>query len=303
MNRFIIALVSLFLGSFCVAAQTGGMFHQDISWSPDGKYVAFTGMYDFDRQKNTFKANIYTIRSDGSDLKKLTSDEKNEFYTSWAKGRIAFSSEIPGTRDSDIYTMDADGSNLRQLTKGPGKNSTPSFSRDGKKVAFVSTRDGGKYQIYVMSSDGSQLKRLTSDPNIGYFNPQFSRDGKRVVYYAEKGDQKDQIWTMNADGSNQKLLTVNVGHNIFPSWSRDGKKIIFSSSRREMDTTSSYVDGSYLYVMNADGSSLAKLGNIKSYFARFSPDGKKIAYISGKFPETAIFIANADGSGAIQVTE
>ena len=44
-----------------------------------------------------------------------------------------------------------------------------------------------------------------------------------------------------------------------------------------------------------------KLGNIKSFFARFSPDGKKIAYISGKFPQTAIYIANADGSNQVKI--
>jgi len=55
--------------------------------------------------------------------------------------------------------------------------------------------------------------------------------------------------------------------------------------------------------MNADGSALAKVGNIRSFFARFSPDGKKIAYIAGKFPETAIYIANVDGSGVMKVTK
>jgi hypothetical protein len=55
--------------------------------------------------------------------------------------------------------------------------------------------------------------------------------------------------------------------------------------------------------MNADGSSLAKLGNIKNFFARFSPNGKKIAYVSGKFPTTAIYIANAGGTGAVQITK
>jgi Tol biopolymer transport system component len=55
--------------------------------------------------------------------------------------------------------------------------------------------------------------------------------------------------------------------------------------------------------MNADGSALTKVGTIKSFFARFSPDGKKIAYVSGKFPETAIYIANIDGSGVMKVTK
>ena len=107
---------------------------------------------------------------------------------------------------------------------------------------------------------------------------------------------------MNADGSRPLLLTANIGHNIFPGWSADGKHIIFSSSKRETDTGDSYVDGSYLYLSSPDGSGLTKLGNIKSFFVRFSPDGKKIAYISGKFPQTAIYVANADGSNQVKIT-
>ena len=245
------------------------------------------------------KADIYRIRVDGSDQKKITGDEKNEFYTSWAKGRIAFGSQTPGQKDSKIFTANADGSDLRQISSGGGRDSTPSISIDGKKIVFGSTRGAEKSQIYVMNADGSDATRLTHDPAIGYFNPQFSPDNKRIVYYAEKGDGKDQVWVMNSDGSNQILLTANIGHNIFPGWSPDSKRIIFSSSKRDAISTGS----NFLYIMNADGSGLKKLGQINSFFARFSPDGKRIAYVSGDFPKSAIYIADADGSAAVQITK
>ena len=277
---------------------------QDLSWSPDGKFIVFSGMHDFDPSAHTFKADIFIIRADGTDMKKITGDEKNEFYTAWAKDRIYFGAEVPGTKSSDIYSAKTDGSDLRQLTESAGRNSTPAVSRDGKTIAWVSTRDADKYQIYTANADGSNVKRLTTDAAIAYFNPQFSPDGKRIVYYAEKGDRKDQVWVMNVDGSNPTLLTNNIGHNIFPSWLPDGKQIIFASSRRDQKADGSYIDDSYLYVMNADGSNLKKLGsNIQSFFAKFSPDGKKIAYISGRFPSSNIFVANADGLGAVQITK
>ncbi|HEV8593495.1 MAG TPA: hypothetical protein VGQ55_15425 [Pyrinomonadaceae bacterium] len=295
--------VCLFLLTFAVgtSGQTvGGMFHQDVSWAPNGKYLAFCGMHGFDPQTHVFKADIYVVGVDGSGLARISGEEKNDFYSSWGRNRIAFGTEVPGTKDSDIYSARSDGSDLRQITRNAKKNAAPSFSKDGKKIAFVSTRDSDKYQIYVMNADGTNVKRLTMDPVIGYFNPQWSPDGKRIVYYAEKGDGKDQIWTMSSDGSDQRLLTNNIGHNIFPAWSPDGKRIIFSSSKRDTMPGGSYVDGSYLYTMNADGSDIKKIGDLQSFFARYSPDGKRIAYISGKFPATAIYISNADGSGSRQ---
>ena len=302
MKTIILFTCLVFALVFTARAQVT-MFHQDVSWSPDGKYIAFTGTRDFDRATNTFKVDIYVIGADGSDLQRLTGDDANEYYTSWAKDRIAFSSEVRGSKKSDIFTVSPDGADIRQVTKGPGLNGTPSISRDGKRIAFASTRGGDKYQLYTMNADGSHVTRLTNDQTVAYFNPQFSPDAKRIVYYAEKGDGKDQIWVMNSNGSNKTLLTANIGHNIFPGWSPDGKKIIFSSSKRDPDSAGSYIDGSFLYTMNADGSGLKKLGNIKSFFARFSPDGKKIAYISGRFPETQIYVANADGTGSVKITK
>jgi TolB protein len=299
-----IQIIGLILFStLCLRAQNV-MFIQDVSWSPDGKYLAFTGMHEFDNRAGTFKADIYVIGIDGTNLRIVSGDGKNDFCTSWARGRIAFSSEDPGSESSDLFTVNPDGSGLRRITNGPvGKNTTPAFSKDGKRVAFVSTRDGGKDQIYVMNADGTDVKRVTNDISVGFFNPQWSSDGKRIVCYVEKGDGNDQIWTMNADGSNPRLLTANIGHNVFPGWTPDGKQIIFSSSKRDRITSDSYVDGSYLYLMKADGSRLAKIGNIKSFFARVSPDGKKIAFISGRYPATAIYIANVDGSGATVLTK
>ena len=298
------ATLLLFIFALAAFAQTGGpMFVQDISWSPDGRYIAFSGIHDVDRKANTLKSDIYVVGSDGSDLRMIGSNGNKRFFTSWAKDRIAFSQDVPGTKDSNLYTVKQDGSDLRQITNGPGRNAMPSISKDGRHIVFASASEGGKYQIYIMNADGTGVKRLTTDDKIAYFNPQISPNGKSIVFYAEKGDQRDQIWTIRTDGSNATLLTGNIGHNVFPGWSPDGRRIIFSSSKREQKPDGTFVDGTYVYVMNADGSGIAKLGGIKSFFARFSPNGKKIAYIVGGFPSTSIYIANPDGSGALKVTQ
>jgi Tol biopolymer transport system component len=113
-----------------------------------------------------------------------------------------------------------------------------------------------------------------------------------LVYYSEKGDKKDQIWLMDADGKNPTLLTDNIGHNFYPSFAPDGK-VIFISSRAGEDNL--------VYRIDTAGSNLELIQGIRASYARISPDGKKIAYVFGRFPESDIFIANADGSGAVKL--
>jgi TolB protein len=250
--------------------------YQGVTWSPDGKSLAFTGMLIKSMKPFNMEANIYVSK--------------------WSKDgtRLYFNSSVPDSKISDIVSVKTDGTGLMQLTKDAGRNSEPSVSPDGKWVAFESDRDGGKVQIYIMKTDGTGVKRLTSDTAIAYYTPVWSPDGKKFVYYVEKGDRKDQIWTMNVDGSNQMLLTNNIGHNFYAAWSPDGKAIIWCSPNDDGEQI--------IYRMNADGSGKKRLLPMSSSWARYSPDGKRIAFISGKFPNTAVYVAKADGSDARKVS-
>jgi Tol biopolymer transport system component len=266
-------------------------FYQDVSWSPDGKRLAFTML----RGGGSGRWGLYVMRADGTHAERLAVQEGlDTFYTDWSPDgrRIAFSARRGREAMSDIYVVNADGTGLRQLTDDPAGDSTPAFSPDGRRIAFVSDRDG-LHQLYVMDADGTHQSRLTRGESR-LFNPQWSPDGRRIVYYAEKGDRKDQVWVMDADGSNPKLLTNGVGHNIFPAFSPDGRSIIFCSKRDDAERAS-------VYVMSADGSGLRKL-SVEGFFARLSPDGSRVAFTTQGFPKNAIYVMGADGSGLQRLT-
>jgi Tol biopolymer transport system component len=128
----------------------------DPVWSPDGEFIAFTS----DRQGIDA---IYTMRPDGSNIRRLSSPNADSSITpDWSPDGefIAFSSGVPGQQE--IYVMNADGSNIRRLTNNNYFDSVPAWSPDGKYIAFLGYIDDDS-ELFVMDADGSNIRRLTDN--------------------------------------------------------------------------------------------------------------------------------------------
>ncbi|MGQ9702949.1 MAG: TolB family protein [bacterium] len=110
--------------------------------------------------------------------------------------------------DGGLSIADTNGNNRRQLAPGAGTRWLPSFSPDGKKIAFEMRKTpGDDYAIFVINVDGSNLKKL----DVGRY-PSWSPDGTKIAYvkysyYGKYEDGNGQLWVMRADGSNKKQLT------------------------------------------------------------------------------------------------
>ncbi len=226
-----------------------------------------------------------------------------------AQAQIAFVSNRDG--NWQIYVMDINGRNQQRLTSNAHNDLSPSWSPDGERIAFESWRHGPD-EIYVMDIDGNNPQRLTNNGHDDR-SPSWSPDGKRIAFSSNSDEHAhviqdwftSEIYVMDADGNNPQRLTNNGHDDYSPSWSPDGKRIIFSSEMAEHfrggQTTHE------IYVIDADGGNQQRLTEnlFDDWDPVWSPDGKRIAFASdrqGDFGNFEIYVMDADGGNQRNLT-
>ncbi|HEY8646642.1 MAG TPA: LpqB family beta-propeller domain-containing protein [Gaiellaceae bacterium] len=246
--------------------------------------------------------------------------------------------KIAWVRDGNIWLMNGDGSSAAQLTSSPDdapvEYSTPSWSPDGSKLAYVATDDSGATAVYVSGADGQNGKKIAD----GGADPSWSPDGKQLAFSNDDGDNTAIFVVPSAGGDARKLCTA-PGFLNQPAWSPDGKQIAY---RREAvdnqsdalviasstgcaevgttgadDSTPSFAWNFALAFVRSDdngdqdifvrpkgGSAKDVTVNpdVNDYSPQFSPDGNKIVFVSDRDGNAEIYVMNADGSNQVNLT-
>jgi Tol biopolymer transport system component len=204
--------------------------------------------WDYDDQMD-----IFSVRRDGSHLKRLTSapgydaegsyspDGKKIVFSSL---RLAFPVEQLGPEEkkryetdpayfAEIYIMNADGSNQKRLTKSAGYDGGPFFSPDGKRIIWRHFEENGAVaDVYSMKLDGSDTRRITDFKSMSWA-PYSHPSGKYIIFTSNKhGFSNFELFIVDTEGKREPVrVSYTDGFDGLPVFSPDGKKLCWTSNR------------------------------------------------------------------------
>jgi Tol biopolymer transport system component len=270
----------------------------DASTRADGRLVVTYSA----TARNPDKGFLGTIALDGSDLRNVIEPPGGNRAAANAAPSVApdgdsaaFQRAVAGPsggRPPYIYVIPLDGSKPEQrVTSGPAPEVDPTWSPDGKQIAFARRGKGG-FDLFACAADGSELTRLTNTRGVDELSPAWSPDGAEIAFARyEKGVENGpgSLWLLTADGRRERRLRGDDGHDYSaPAWSPDGRRLAL------------LMDG-HVAVTERDGAAVRGLTadeELKETRPSWSPDGRLIAFT--RDPGSIVIVTPA-GSGEKRV--
>jgi TolB protein len=267
------------------------------AWSPDGNLIAYTS------NRRGFPR-VFVMRADGSQLRSLTDDNRIELAPSFSPDgkAVAFYSIDSATGRTELRIVPLDGGAAVSITAngkdmGPNK---PSWSADGRRLAFPAEQGLKAHEVWVANRDGSGARIVSDGFNKrGKADPSMSPDGERVVYVADMRGSMHLVVTDLATGKSVDLTPGSPATHEGPKWSPDGKFITFASTRD--DPTLTRTD---IFVMNADGTEIRNVTRTpeEDFNPHWAADGRTIYFTSLRTGTAQLFAVDLVSGRTERVT-
>jgi Tol biopolymer transport system component len=267
------------------------------SVSPRGDAIAFIS----NRSGNN---DVYVSSPDGSQLQRITDSPAPESAPFWTRDdRVVFSV----WRDSAASVYAASARSPVPTLVGTAAGRQPTIAPDGKKLVY-SSGQFPSMQLVEAALDGSNVRVLSKTPSA-QFNAVYSPDQSQVAF--ARGDSTTrqlQVWVMNADGSGERQLTrfaVEDGSPQWPAWSPDGSRLAIQSGRYNRNAPAE--NTAHIWVIDVKSGAATRLNTHTTPYLdetpSWFPDGRQVAFQSDRSGRMEVWIMNADGTGARQVTK
>ncbi len=267
-------------------------------WSPDGRSIAFLRVSPKDR-------GIYVVPSIGGAARKIYTPvgtiEWDRGTLSWSPDgkHLAFPDGKSAKSPSSIYTLSLDNLQATKLTAPPelsDGDSSPAFSNDGSKLAFVRGSEGAVRDIFVANADGTNAKQLTFDRRY-VSGIAWTADGSALVFSSDRGG-KYSLWRIALNGKEPERLPVGGEDAFSPAISKKGDRLAYAQrsakwSILRVDLTDHAGKNGVTRVLSSTQ---------QDSFAKVSPDSSRLAFQSVRSGTQEIWLSGIDGSGLVKLT-
>jgi TolB protein len=262
-----------------------------VAWSPDGATLVYS-----------MAGSLWRQRIGSDEAVELTSGPGYDYQPDWSPDgkRIVFARHHLNA--IELWQLEVESGKQQQLTTGSAVNLEPRHSPDGNRLAYVSTTGSGHFNLFVATIDNGRLgaaravvaprqsaiSRYYYSKHDHTINPSWTPDGKRLVFVSNReiaygtGDLCSAA--VDAKGELECFLREETSWRTRPEVGPDGRRVLYSSYQgRQWHQL-------WLTTLAGDAQLPLTFGEFDATAARWSPDGRRIAFLSNEDGDLALWI-------------